>query len=170
MSQPKIGVIFAMDETGGIGMWGKLPWVPHKEDFAQFKAQTMGKPMIMGRRTFDSLPGVLPGRDHMVITSNPDTLPDHEQIYCARDLQDAIDQYPDAEFVWVIGGKKVIEEAVKFADVVRITTMFSEYACDTIIDADVIQWIKDSAVRTVEVVPEEIESGYWITEYHMKHE
>lgn len=170
MNKPKIGVIFAMDETGGIGIHGELPWTHHAEDFKQFRHATMGKPMVMGRRTFDSLPGILTGRDHMVITSNPDTLPEHEQVYSARDLQDAIDQYPDVDFVWCIGGKRVIEEAAKFADVIRITTMFSEYVCDTIIDADVIQWIKDNAVRTVEVVPEEINSGYWITEYHMNHE
>jgi len=169
----KIGVIFAMDEMGGIGYNGGLPWTPHKKDFAQFKDQTMGKPMIMGRRTFDSLPGILPGREHMVITANPDSLPDHEMVYCARDLADALDQYTcgsgdDVEMVWIIGGKRVIEEAVKVADVVRITTMYTEYSCDVWIDPKVLVWLRENAVRVQEVERGE-NHDYWITEYHMKH-
>lgn len=123
----KLGVIFACDYDGGIGIDNKMPWLPHKEDFAQFKAATMGKPIIMGRNTFDSLPGILPGREHIVITSRPETLPDHPQVFAARTLDDAINQLNDYEMVWVIGGKRVIEAAVYRADVVRLTKMFGEY-------------------------------------------
>lgn len=124
----KLGVIFACDYNGGIGYDNKMPWLPHKEDFAQFKAATMGKPMIMGRNTFDSLPGILPGREHIVITSDPGSLPDHPQVFAARDLRDALKQLEkDYEMAWVIGGKRVIEEVVPIADIVRLTKMFGEY-------------------------------------------
>lgn len=169
MSSPKIGVIFAMDETGGIGYNGDLPWMHHAEDFKQFRQATMGKPMVMGRRTFDSLPGILSGRDHMVITSHPETLPEHERVYSANSLQDAICQYNEVDFIWCIGGKRVIEEAVKFADVIRITTMYTEYVCDVWIDPAVLVWIKENAIHVQEVARGE-HNDYWVTEYRMKPE
>ncbi len=62
-----ITLIVARAENGVIGKDGKLPWhIP--ADLKRFKALTMGKPMIMGRKTFESLPGLLPGRRHIVLT------------------------------------------------------------------------------------------------------
>ena len=68
-----LAYIWAEDLTGGIGVDGHLPW--HlKADLKRFKEKTMNHPMIMGRRTFESLPGILPGRKHIVLThSNLDT-------------------------------------------------------------------------------------------------
>ena len=63
-------LIVARAANGVIGRDGGLPWhLP--EDLRRFKALTMGRPMIMGRRTFDSLPGLLPGRAHVVLTRDP---------------------------------------------------------------------------------------------------
>lgn len=164
----KIGVIFACDEAGGIGYDGGLPWAHHTEDFKQFKNVTMGLPMIMGSKTFKSLPGVLPGRDHMVITSKPEDLPDHEAVFSAYSLPDAIKQltgeYPMA---WVIGGKRVIEEAVKLADVVRITEMYTAYCTDVDIDPEVLAWIKQTAIHT-EVIMRGTYDDYVVTEYTLK--
>ena len=63
----EIVLIYARASNGAIGHEGRLPWhLP--ADLKRFKALTMGKPMVMGRKTFESLPGVLPGRRHIVLT------------------------------------------------------------------------------------------------------
>ena len=165
----KIGVIFACDGQGGIGINNEMPW-HFPEDFKQFRRVTMGKPMIMGRKTFDSLPGMLAGREHMVITSSPDSLPDHEMVYCARDLADAIDQYTcgsgdDVEMVWIIGGKRVIEEAVKVADVVRLTKVLGTYETDVKIDEETLLYIHKQCAYSEEVIRD---SGFSVYEFHMK--
>ena len=62
-----LAYIWAEDLTGGIGIDGHLPW--HlAADLKRFKEKTMNHPMIMGRKTFESLPGILPGRKHIVLT------------------------------------------------------------------------------------------------------
>ncbi|MDQ4087863.1 MAG: dihydrofolate reductase, partial [Pseudomonadota bacterium] len=67
MSRPEIVIVAASADNGVIGKDGRLPWhIP--ADLRHFKAVTMGAPMIMGRKTFESLPGLLPGRDHIVMT------------------------------------------------------------------------------------------------------
>src|SRR5688500_14198271 len=70
MDRPLITLVVARAQNGVIGRGGKLPWhIP--ADLKRFKALTMGTAMLMGRKTFDSLPGLLPGRRHIVLTRNP---------------------------------------------------------------------------------------------------
>ena len=67
----RISMVMAMDRNKLVGDKGVMPWkIP--SDLKYFKQLTMGKPLIMGRVTFESLGGVLPGRPHIVITRNPD--------------------------------------------------------------------------------------------------
>src|SRR4029077_12988549 len=67
MDRPPITLIVARAQNGTIGRDGKLPWhLP--ADLKRFKALTMGSVMVMGRKTFESLPGLLPGRRHVVLT------------------------------------------------------------------------------------------------------
>src|SRR6185312_9192476 len=67
MDRPPITIVIARAENGVIGREGKLPWhIP--ADLKRFKALTMGSVMVMGRKTFESLPGLLPGRRHIVLT------------------------------------------------------------------------------------------------------
>ena len=67
MQKPSITLVVARAQNGVIGRDGKLPWhLP--ADLKRFKALTMGSAMVMGRKTFDSLPGLLPGRRHIVLT------------------------------------------------------------------------------------------------------
>ena len=71
MDKPPITLVVARAQNGVIGRAGKLPWhIP--ADLKRFKALTMGSVMVMGRRTFDSLPGLLPGRRHIVLTRDRD--------------------------------------------------------------------------------------------------
>ncbi|OQX49379.1 MAG: dihydrofolate reductase, partial [Candidatus Sedimenticola endophacoides] len=68
--KPILSIIAAMAENRVIGIENRLPWrLP--ADLQHFKALTMGKPMVMGRKTWESLPGLLPGRRHIVVTANP---------------------------------------------------------------------------------------------------
>ena len=70
MDRGEIFLVLARADNGVIGRDGKLPWhIP--ADLRRFKALTADKPMIMGRKTFDSLPGLLPGRRHIVLTRDP---------------------------------------------------------------------------------------------------
>src|SRR4030095_4708989 len=70
MARPTITIVLARAINGVIGKDGKLPWhIPG--DLRRFKQLTMGSAMIMGRKTFDSLPGILPGRQHIVMTHDP---------------------------------------------------------------------------------------------------
>ena len=70
MDKPPITIVVARAQNGVIGRDGKLPWhIP--ADLKRFKALTMGSAMVMGRKTFESLPGLLPGRRHIVLTRDP---------------------------------------------------------------------------------------------------
>lgn len=113
-----IHVIVAIDENRGIGYGGDMLF--HiREDLRRFKALTMGHALIMGRKTFDSLPnGALPGRRNIVITRNPDwTAPGAER---ARSLEDAIAMAGDDD-IYVIGGGQIYAEALPIADVLDLT-------------------------------------------------
>src|SRR5204863_8031072 len=69
MDRPRITLVVARAQNGVIGRGGKLPWhLP--ADLKRFKSLTMGSAMVMGRKTFESLPGLLPGRRHIVLTTN----------------------------------------------------------------------------------------------------
>jgi len=69
-STPEIVLLLARAENGVIGAEGDIPWhIPGEQ--RRFKAMTMGTPMVMGRKTFESLPGLLPGRRHIVLTRDP---------------------------------------------------------------------------------------------------
>ena len=71
MDKPPITLVVARAQNGVIGRGGKLPWhIP--ADLKRFKALTMGSVMVMGRKTFESLPGLLPGRRHIVLTRDRD--------------------------------------------------------------------------------------------------
>ena len=96
-----ITLIVARADNGVIGRDGKLPWhLP--ADLKRFKALTMGKPMIMGRKTFESLPGLLPGRRHIVLTRGGWSAPGAE---VAQDVASALAMAGEDAFV--IGGAQV---------------------------------------------------------------
>ena len=87
MVTPEIVLIVARADNGVIGDKGGLPWhIP--EDLKHFKKRTMGKPMVMGRKTFESLPGLLPGRRHIVVTRNMAWSADGAEV--AHDAESAI--------------------------------------------------------------------------------
>src|SRR5438128_246271 len=100
MDKPPITIVIARARNGVIGRAGKLPWhIP--ADLKRFKALTMGTAMVMGRKTFESLPGLLPGRHHIVLTRNQDWRADGTEI--ARDVDEAL-RLAGGQPLSVIGG------------------------------------------------------------------
>lgn len=128
---PRIGLIWAEAHDGVIGADGGMPWhVP--EDLAHFREITLGTPVIMGRRTWESFPDrfrPLPGRRNIVVTRNPEWGADGAET--AADLDEAIGLAGDAETVWVIGGGELYRSAIGRADVLEVTELDLEVDGDT---------------------------------------
>jgi dihydrofolate reductase len=102
-----IELIAAVGNNRVLGKENKLPWhLPN--DLKRFKALTVGKAMIMGRKTFDSLPGILPKRPHIVITRNPDLTQSVDHVRFVRSLEDAyrISEYLHLDPI-IIGGEQI---------------------------------------------------------------
>ncbi|MCL9997855.1 MAG: dihydrofolate reductase [Erythrobacter sp.] len=124
---PEIVLIYARAANGAIGKDGDLPWrLP--ADLKHFKALTMGLPMIMGRKTFESLPGLLPGRRHIVLTREPEWAAQGAET--AATLDEAL-ALADAETIAIIGGAAVFEAFLPRANRVELTQIHADYAGDT---------------------------------------
>lgn len=127
-----IGMIWAQARDGVIGEAGDMPWrLP--EDMARFKEITMGHPVVMGRRTWESFPErfrPLPGRDNIVITSDRDYVAPGATI--VRSLDDALEAAGaiDDE-VWIVGGGRVYRDAMARADRLEITDIDLHASGDT---------------------------------------
>jgi len=115
---PVISLIVAMARNGVIGRDNRLPWrLP--ADLAHFKAVTMGKPMVMGRKTWESLPGLLPGRRHIVVTRDPDYRADDCTL--VHSLEQAIAAAGDVPEVMIVGGGTIYKEMLPRADRLYLT-------------------------------------------------
>ncbi|WP_022682235.1 dihydrofolate reductase [Sphingobium bisphenolivorans] len=136
---PEIVIILARADNGVIGKDGDLPWrLP--ADLKHFKALTLGHPMVMGRKTFDSLPGLLPGRRHIVLTR--DTRWTGEGAEPVRDPQQAI-AVAAASTVAVIGGAEITRLFLPLADRIELTEVHFEAEGNTSIDyPDPADWLE----------------------------
>ena len=124
-----VTLVVARAENGMIGLDGRLPWhIP--DDLKHFKAVTMGKPMVMGRKTFESLPGLLPGRRHIVLTRNPDWQAPGADI--AADVKEALD-LAGGGAISVIGGAEIFRLFLPIADRVELTEVHARPEGDTFI-------------------------------------
>lgn len=113
-----VTLIAAVGRNGVIGASGDLPWhLP--EDFAFFKRTTMGHPMVMGRKTFESIGRVLPGRRTIVVTRQTDW--HHPDVETAHSLADALSLAGPADEVFVCGGGEVYREAMPWAHRLLVT-------------------------------------------------
>ncbi|RIV77518.1 dihydrofolate reductase [Pelagerythrobacter aerophilus] len=120
--------IYARAANGVIGHRGALPWhIP--ADLKRFKALTIGKPMIMGRKTFESLPGLLPGRRHIVLTRREDW--DSTGAEIVTTPEEAISLAGEGEIA-VIGGAAIFDVFLPLCDRVELTEIQADYAGDTI--------------------------------------
>lgn len=122
MKRQPITLILARALNGAIGKDNDLPWhLP--ADLKRFKALTMGSAMIMGRKTFESLPGLLPGRRHIVLTRSKDwDAPGAEVAHSAQAALDLAGNDP----VFVIGGAAIFDMFEPFADRIELTEVIAE--------------------------------------------
>ena len=112
-----ITIVVAMNKERVIGADNQLPWhIP--EDLAYFKQVTLGKPIIMGRKTFESIGRVLPGRKNIVVSRNGYV---HDGVVTYASLKDAINDNQDVSELCVIGGGEIFRQALDFADTLHIT-------------------------------------------------
>ena len=147
LKNKKIALICALSENNNvIGNKGEIPWhIP--EDFKIFKELTSGCPIIMGRKTWDSLPKKpLPNRVNIVISS---TQRDEYQNW-ACDMKTAV-LYPklienSSEYIWLIGGQRVYEEGLEICDELHLSFVKGEFEGDTFfpeIPLDVFEEVKE---------------------------
>lgn len=126
----QLGIIYARARNGVIGIEGRLPWhLP--EDLAHFKAITQGHPVIMGRKTWDSLPPrfrPLPGRRNIVVTRQAGW--QAEGAEPAGSLQQAIALCEGAAQAWVIGGAQLYALAEPLAQVAEVTEIDADFQGD----------------------------------------
>lgn len=127
----KVSVIFAQDKKGAIGYAGPeiLPW-HYPEDLKRFKELTLGKPIIMGTNTYESLPGLLPGRFHYVVTRKKGLhrLGRMDRIQFVPSVADALVDAANQghKEIFVIGGAELINSVLHTADVIYRTILLKE--------------------------------------------
>jgi dihydrofolate reductase len=127
VNRSEIFMVVAVAENGVIGNEGAMPWhLP--ADLRHFKALTMGKPMVMGRKTFESLPGLLPGRRHIVLTRDPDWAEDGAEV--ARSVDEAL-QLANAPHVAVVGGAEIFRLFLPLAQRIEWTEIHAAPEGDT---------------------------------------
>jgi dihydrofolate reductase len=125
--RPKITLVVARAANGVIGRDGTLPW-RISADLKRFKRLTMGTVMVMGRKTFDSLPGLLPGRRHVVLTRDRSwSAPGAEVVYS---VEEAI-ALAGSEPMSVIGGAEIFELFLPQAKKLELTDVLADIDGDT---------------------------------------
>jgi len=138
MNHPEVVLIVARADNGVIGVDGKLPWhLP--ADLRRFKQLTLGAPMIMGRKTFDSLPGLLPDRRHIVLTRNADWAEDGAET--ATSVDDAM-RLANAPHVSIIGGAEIYRLFLPRADRIEVTEVHIAAQGDTILQPFGADWVE----------------------------
>ena len=138
----RLNLIYARAANGVIGRGNALPWhLP--EDLAHFKRTTLGSPVIMGRKTWDSLPArfrPLPGRQNIVLTRDPDW--QAAGALRAGSVADAVAACGDAPEVWVIGGAEVYQQALAHAARVVVTEIAQSFEGDAFAPTLGPEWIE----------------------------
>ena len=141
-----ISIIAAMDRNRLIGNNNQLPWhLP--ADFAHFKSVTMGKPVVMGRKTHESIGKPLPGRTNIVLTRNADIK--FEGVECVSSFEQALALVADVEEVMVIGGSTIYEMLLPQVNRLYFTYVDAEFDGDAWFpEFDVNQWYEiESVIR-----------------------
>ncbi len=136
-----ISLIVAHDQNRAIGFGNQMPWhLP--DDLAYFKKMTLGKPIIMGRKTYESFGSKpLPKREHFIISHHHKSYP-YAQVHGVKSLQEALKLNQDAPEVMIIGGGQIYAQALPLADRLYITQVHTQVPkADTFFPAyDLNQW------------------------------
>jgi dihydrofolate reductase len=148
-------LIVAMTRSGVMGVNNQLPWsIP--EDLKRFKELTLGKPVIMGRKTFESIGRVLPGRHSIVISRNAQwehtfVVPTSASVNLSASLESALDRCSGNPEVFVLGGSEIFSQALEVANRAYITWVEKEIFGDV--------YFPDPGLRSFRSVSREHRSG-----------
>jgi dihydrofolate reductase len=143
--QPRLVLVVAANDAGVIGRDGALPWhLP--ADLKRFKAITLGKPILMGRRTYESIGRPLPGRTNLVLTRSADWRA--EGVLVVHSLEEARAKAADAPELMVIGGAELYRIALPHADRIELTRVHADVSGDTFLPAfDPGEWRETASER-----------------------
>lgn len=147
-----LSIILAVDEHGGFGKDGKIPWY-FPEDLKHFKEVTTGHVCVMGRKTYEDMlemrkerdakkktkkkiKEILPNRKSFVVTSNPEFEAPGATV--VKSLREAVQSLEPNEHVFVIGGYRMFIEALSWADTVHLTVVKGTYDCDRFFPVEVL--------------------------------
>ena len=151
----KISLIVAVSRNGAIGLNNQLPWyLP--EDLKYFKSVTMGKPLIMGRKTFDSIGRPLPGRANIVLTRHPQWTSDGVKV--VQSVEQALVageiacEAADVDEIMVIGGEQIYRMTIDLADRIYLTQVDTDVEGDAFFpDIDLNNW-SQTRVKLPEII------------------
>jgi dihydrofolate reductase len=137
-TRPALALVVAMARNRVIGRGNALPWhLP--EDLKHFKALTLGKPILMGRKTFEAIGRPLPGRDNLVLTRERDWRADG--VNAVHLLDEALERAAQASELMVIGGAEVYRLTLPLAQCIYLTEVLAEVQGDTFFPPlDVADW------------------------------
>lgn len=143
--EPMLSLIVAAGKRNEIGNAGGMPWhLP--ADLKHFKEITVGKPIIMGRRTHESIGKALPGRRNIVVSRDPGYRAEGCEV--AHSLHEALALAGDAPEIMVIGGALLYREALPLADRIYLTRVGSQFEADTYFPAiDTREWQEKQRVH-----------------------
>jgi dihydrofolate reductase len=124
---PHISIIVATDEENGIGKDNQLMWHLPK-DLKFFKNTTSGHPVIMGRKTYDSVGRPLPNRRNIIITRQKDLKIDGVEVF--NEFEKAVKACADEDEVFIVGGGEIYKQALPFTDKIYLTKVHRKFNAD----------------------------------------
>ena len=140
----ELKIIVAVAENNVIGYQGKMPWGRIKEDLEHFRKLTIPHPVIMGRKTYESIGKPLVKRENIVISSNPELIKPFSGIYRCDSLEKAIDYVSRIdEVAFIIGGQNLYEQTINhnLTSTLEITRIHKRYLGDTFFpEIDINEW------------------------------
>ncbi|MCM2344196.1 MAG: dihydrofolate reductase [Alphaproteobacteria bacterium] len=154
----RVSAIAAMSTNFVIGKDNKMPWhIP--EDFKHFKRTTMGKPLVMGRKTFESIGSkALPGRPHIVISRTPQ--PHAENVQFSTSIEDAITlakkvaEDSGADEIFISGGAQIYQAALPYIERIYLTVVNQTYEGDSFFPRiNAAEWTEEIIASAAEPVP-----------------
>lgn len=140
-----INLIVAVDENNGIGKNNQLPWhLP--ADLQRFKSLTTGHPIIMGRKTFESIGRALPHRRNIVISRQSNyTAEDAETVHS---IEESLHLCKDENDIFIIGGAQIFKQSLESADFLYLTIIHHNFDSDTFFpEIDKEQWIEELVIN-----------------------
>lgn len=135
----KLSMIVAKDKNGVIGKDNELIWhIP--EDLAHFKKNTLGKTIVMGRKTYESIGKALPGRQNIVLTRDGSFI--KNDIYVMRSVQEVLSLLGKGDEVVIIGGDSIYKQFIDYADMLYVTEIDKEFEGDTFFPEISRDWVR----------------------------